>query len=75
MNQSAIQYILDEKGNHTRLSLDCNTASWKPIESELETAYLLKSETMKRRLLEAKNRSDGIPFEIVCEKILGKSYV
>jgi hypothetical protein len=29
--------------------------------SEKETAYLLKGETMKRRLLEAKNRRDGIP--------------
>jgi hypothetical protein len=30
---------------------------------ERETAYLLKSETMKRRLLEAKERQEGISFE------------
>ncbi len=28
---------------------------WREIESEKETAYLLKSEAMKRRLLAAKN--------------------
>jgi len=33
------------------------------------TAYLLKSETMKRRLLEAKNRKEGIPFDEACKKL------
>jgi PHD/YefM family antitoxin component YafN of YafNO toxin-antitoxin module len=33
---------------------------WREIESERETAYLLKSETMKRRLLEAKERQQGL---------------
>ena len=37
--------------------------------SERETAYLLRSETMRRRLLEAMKRNDGIPFEEVCEKL------
>jgi hypothetical protein len=36
---------------------------WREIESERETAYLLRSETMKRRLLEAKDRKDGISLE------------
>jgi hypothetical protein len=36
---------------------------WREFESEKETAYLLKSENMKRRLLEAKERQTGIPFE------------
>jgi PHD/YefM family antitoxin component YafN of YafNO toxin-antitoxin module len=36
---------------------------WREIESEKETAYLLKSENMKRRLLEAKKRQPGILFE------------
>ncbi|MEB3312353.1 MAG: hypothetical protein VKJ02_19175 [Snowella sp.] len=39
------------------------------IESERETAYLLKSEVMKERLLAAKNRSDGMTLEEVCEKL------
>jgi hypothetical protein len=34
-----------------------------------ETAYLLKSETMKRRLLEADDLQPGIPFEDACEKL------
>ena len=42
---------------------------WREIESEKETAYLLKSEKMKRRLLEAKDRDSGIPFEEACEKL------
>ena len=37
--------------------------------SEQETAYLLRSETMKRRLLEARERREGIPFDEVCEKL------
>ena len=35
-------------------------ALWQEIESERETAYLLKSGAMKQRLLEAKDRSDGL---------------
>jgi len=42
---------------------------WREIEAERETAYLLRSETMKRRLLDAKNRQEGIPFEEACEKL------
>ena len=38
---------------------------WREIESERETAYLLKNETMKRRLLEAKERQQGLSFEEV----------
>jgi PHD/YefM family antitoxin component YafN of YafNO toxin-antitoxin module len=36
---------------------------WREILSEKETAYLLKSEKMKKRLLEAKERREGIPFD------------
>ena len=42
---------------------------WHDIESDRETAYLLKSQTMKRRLLEAKNRQGGMELEAVCEKL------
>jgi PHD/YefM family antitoxin component YafN of YafNO toxin-antitoxin module len=41
----------------------------REIESEKETAYLLKSENMKRRLLEAKERQTGIPFEESIERL------
>ena len=39
------------------------SGSRRAISSERETAYLLKSENMKRRLLKARERSTGIPFE------------
>ena len=44
-------------------------ALWREIESEKETAYLLKSENMKRRLLDAKERQAGVPFEEAREKL------
>jgi len=37
--------------------------------SERETAYLLKSEKMKGRLLAALERNEGLPFEAVIEKL------
>jgi antitoxin YefM len=42
---------------------------WREIESERETAYLLKSENMKRRLLEAKGCKEGISFDEAREEI------
>jgi PHD/YefM family antitoxin component YafN of YafNO toxin-antitoxin module len=42
---------------------------WREIESERETAYLLKSETMKARLHEARQRKAGIPFDSAIEKL------
>jgi PHD/YefM family antitoxin component YafN of YafNO toxin-antitoxin module len=62
-----IQYVSDESGNATAVIVPIEL--WREIESEKETAYLLKSENMKRRLLEAKDRQTGIPFEETCEKL------
>ena len=44
-------------------------ALWRDIESERETAHLLKSETMKCRLLEAKDRRQGLPLDEAIEKL------
>ena len=63
----AIQYISDESGNLTGVIIPFEL--WSEIESEKETAYLLKSEAMRRRLLKAKKSKKGIPFEEVCEKL------
>ncbi len=52
-----IQYISDAKGNPVGVIVPIEI--WQEIESEKETAYLTKSETMKRRLLEAKGRTEG----------------
>jgi PHD/YefM family antitoxin component YafN of YafNO toxin-antitoxin module len=62
-----IQYISDESGNPVGVIIPIGL--WREIESERETAYLLKSENMKRRLLEAKEREEGIPFDEAREKL------
>jgi PHD/YefM family antitoxin component YafN of YafNO toxin-antitoxin module len=62
-----IQYVSDESGEPTAVIVPIDL--WREIESEKETAYLLKSENMKRRLLAAKERQTGIPFEEACEKL------
>ncbi|MDX6528056.1 MAG: hypothetical protein QOH41_346 [Blastocatellia bacterium] len=62
-----IQYVSDESGQPTAVIVPIEL--WREIESEKETAYLLKSENMKRRLLEAKERATGIPFEEALEKL------
>ncbi|HEY6232098.1 MAG TPA: hypothetical protein VIW64_12625, partial [Pyrinomonadaceae bacterium] len=62
-----IQYVSDESGEPTAVIVPIDL--WREIESEKETAYLLKSENMKRRLLEAKERQTGIPFEEAREKL------
>ncbi|HLN01144.1 MAG TPA: hypothetical protein VK335_17775 [Bryobacteraceae bacterium] len=62
-----IQYVSDENG--TPISVIVPIDLWRQIESERETAYLLKSETMKRRLAEAKSRKGGISIEEAHERL------
>jgi len=59
--QAQIQYISDEEGKPVSVIVPIQL--WREITSERETAYLLKSEAMKKRLLEAKNRTGGISFD------------
>jgi len=70
-NSSEVQYISDADGN--TLGVIVPIELWREIESERETAYLLKSDAMKRRLAEAKDRQEGIAIEVVREK-LGSRY-
>ncbi|NJO16310.1 MAG: prevent-host-death protein [Thioploca sp.] len=42
---------------------------WREMRSEVETTYLLKSEVMRQRLIEAKNRRGGVDFEVACEQL------
>ena len=67
MPETRIKYISDEKGKTTGVIVPISL--WKEIISEKETAYLLKSETMKKRLLESKNRRKGIQFEEAREEL------
>jgi PHD/YefM family antitoxin component YafN of YafNO toxin-antitoxin module len=62
-----IQYVSDESGQPTAVIVPIEL--WREIESEKETAYLLKSENMKQRLFEAKERKTGISFEEALEKL------
>ena len=62
-----IQYVSDESGNPVSVIVPIEL--WREIESEKETSYLLQSEKMKRRLLEAKERQTGISFEEAREKL------
>ena len=62
-----IQYVSDADGN--AVSVIVPIELWREIESEKETAYLLKSDAMKKRLLDAKERSGGISLEEAREKL------
>ena len=62
-----VQYISDVHNNITGVIVPIDL--WHELQSEKETAYLLKSEVMKERLLAAKKREQGMPFEEVCEKL------
>jgi PHD/YefM family antitoxin component YafN of YafNO toxin-antitoxin module len=67
MENTKIKYISDEKGEIVEVIVPIDL--WRELESERETAYLLSSQTMRNRLLEAKNRQTGMSLEEVCEKL------
>ncbi len=67
MTDTDIQIVSNEAGEPTAVIVPIEL--WKEIASERETAYLVKSETMKSRLLAAAHRRDGIPFDSVVEKL------
>lgn len=62
-----VQYVSDQNGNLTGVFLPIEV--WRELESELETRYLLQSDAMKQRLLEARQREEGIPLEEALEKL------
>jgi len=67
MDESQVQYVSDETGQPVSVIVPIEL--WREIESERETAYLLRSAKMKERLLRAKGRDEGIPFEEALEKL------
>jgi PHD/YefM family antitoxin component YafN of YafNO toxin-antitoxin module len=67
MAATEIQYVSNENGEPTGVLVPIEL--WREITSERATAYLLRSEAMRRRLIEAKNRNEGIPFEDVCDRL------
>ena len=56
-----IQYVSDQDGRPVSVLVPIDL--WREIASERETAYLLKSNAMKSRLLEAKDRNEGLSVE------------
>jgi prevent-host-death family protein len=62
-----IQFVSSENGEPTAVIVPIEL--WREIESERETAYLLRSETMKERLTQAAKRQTGLSFEAVVEKL------
>jgi PHD/YefM family antitoxin component YafN of YafNO toxin-antitoxin module len=66
-NDSSLQYISDDHGNAVAVIVPIEV--WREIESERETAYLLKSDAMRKRLLESKIRVGGISLDEVRTKL------
>lgn len=56
-----IQYISDAEGKTVGVIVPIGL--WQEIQAERETAYLLRSATMKQRLLEARDRDGGLSLE------------
>ena len=56
-----IQYVSDAEGNPVGVLVPIDLS--RKIASERETAYLLKSDAMRQRLLDAKDRTEGISLE------------
>ena len=61
------QYISDENNTVTAVIVPIDL--WHELQAEKETAYLLKSEAMRERLLAARRRDTGIGLEEACEKL------
>ena len=67
MPDSDIQIVSNEAGEPTAVIVPIEL--WREIASERETAYLLKSETMRQRLLAAAQRRDGLSLDTVLQKL------
>lgn len=67
MAQADVQYVLDKNGRPKSVIIPLKL--WHEIQSERETAYLLKSPAMKKWLAKAKQRSTGISIEAAREKL------
>ena len=62
-----IQIVSNEAGEPTAVIVPIEL--WREIASERETAHLLKSETMKLRLLAAAQRRDGQSLDSVVKQL------
>ena len=67
MSGMDIQIVSNDAGEQTAVIVPISL--WREISSERETAYLLKSEAMKQRLLAAKQRQGGLSLDAAVEKL------
>lgn len=67
VDPSPIRYVSDAEGKAVAVIVPIEL--WREIESERETAYLLKSDAMRQRLLEAQERTTGLSLKDVREKL------
>ena len=61
MLEDVIQYVSDADGNAVAVIVPIEL--WQEIESEKETAHLLKSDAMRHRLFEARQRRQDFSLE------------
>ncbi len=69
-SQVEAQHISDAEGRQVGVIVPIDL--WHEIESERETAYLLKRDTLKRRLLEAKPALNGRALEVQAPTFVGE---
>ena len=67
MNNIQMQYLTDNNGKKIAVVLPIEF--WNKIFPQDDTEYLKSSRIMKKRILEAMKRTDGIKFELVREKL------
>jgi PHD/YefM family antitoxin component YafN of YafNO toxin-antitoxin module len=67
MSSTELQYVSNENGQAVAVIIPIEL--WREIASEKETAYLLKSKKMGKRLAAAMKRGKGLPMEKVIEKL------
>ena len=67
MNPTTVQYVSDENGSTTAVIVPIELGH--EIKSTKETAYLPRSKSMKQRLLAARKRKKGIPFDEARKKL------
>ena len=72
MNIADLKYVSDAKGD--RVAVIVPIEIWEELTGEDETSYLLKSENMKKRLLEAKDRQTGISLKEACQDASVSTY-
>ena len=67
METTDVEFLSDKEGKPVAVVIPIEM--WRDMESELETAYLLKSPAMKERLLKSMQSEGGITLEEVRAKL------